>query len=267
MGAISMGHGGSYLEAFFRDGKTIILPIDHGTAIPTPGLEQPKGLIEATMAVVDGYVVNYGLAKAFGGIFAAKPICLRTDIYKPAYGGNPDEGAFRVFGAEEAMQVGASAVMNMLYLEHPNEAAMIRECADLIADCASVELPVILEVLPFGIGRPDDYTLGSISFGMRVAAELGADVVKTAYPTGARAEEFRSAVEACFVPVIVLGGAAMGDDLALLTMVKNAMDAGAAGIAIGRNVWQHENPGGIARALQKTVHEGWSVENSLAIID
>ena len=96
--------------------------------------------------------------------------------------------------------------------------------------------------------------------------ELGADVVKTAFPTGASVDAFRAIVESCFVPVVVLGGAAMGDDAALLGMVEKAMAAGAAGVAIGRNVWQHGNPAGIARALQAVVHGGEKAESALRLV-
>src|SRR5690606_11632801 len=135
--------------------------------------------------------------------------------------------------------VEAHAVMNMLYTHHPNEAGIFREVAELIADSLEDDLPVILEALPFGIGRPDDYTLEHIGYTMRAAAELGCDIVKTAFPTGASAEAFRPLVEACFVPVIVRGGAALGQDRAILETVRKAMDAGAIGVAVGRNVWQH----------------------------
>ena len=100
----------------------------------------------------------------------------------------------------------------------------------------------------------------------RAAAELGADIVKTAFPTGASAEEFKDIVDACFVPVIVLGGAAMGDDEALLSMVKKAIDGGASGIAVGRNVWQHPNPQGIAKALYAVVHDDASVESAVKLV-
>ena len=118
----------------------------------------------------------------------------------------------------------------------------------------AMEMPVILEALPYGIGRGDEYTLENISFTVRMAAELGADVVKTAYPTGASADEFRSIIEASYVPVVVLGGAAMGDDDALLKMVSDAMAAGAAGVAIGRNVWQHPQPEEIAKRMCEIIH-------------
>lgn len=252
------------LQQFFReDGRSIILPIDHGTAVPVPGLESPRALIEELNPHVDGYVVNLGLGIACLDLLEDKGVCLRTDCYKPVFGDNTDEGSFRLYSMDEAATIGANAVMNMCYVHHPNEVGILRDCAELIAESLEEEIPVILETLPFGIGRPADYTVANIGFAMRMAAELGADVVKTAYPTGATVEQFRALVDACFVPVIVLGGSPMGDDRALLTMVRNALDAGAVGIAIGRNVWQHPTPKRIAAALEAVVHEDASVESAL----
>jgi DhnA family fructose-bisphosphate aldolase class Ia len=90
--------------------------------------------------------------------------------------------------------------------------------------------------------------------------------VKTTFPTNGTVDDFKVIVEAALVPVIVLGGAAMGDDKALLAMVKNAMDAGASGIAIGRNVWQHSNPPAIAAALNAIVHDSSSVDVALKLV-
>ncbi len=252
------------LAKFFQnDGRTLILPIDHGTAIPVPGLEDPAALIEQLNPYVDGYVVNLGVAFAAAEALDGKGICLRTDCYKPRFGENLDEGSYRLYGADEALICGAHAMMNMLYSHHPNETGITREVAELIGESLESDVPVILEALPFGIGRPADYTPENIGFTVRAAAELGADVVKTAYPTNASPDAFRAIVDACFVPVIILGGAALGDDRALLEMVKQSLDAGGAGIAVGRNVWQHPAPDRIAKALHALVHENASVDSAL----
>ena len=255
------------LKKFFPNDRTVILPIDHGTAIPVPGLEDPAGLIEALNPVVDGYVVNMGVAKACGDLLEGKGTCLRTDVYKPVAEGQPDHGSYLTYSVEDALAVGADAMMNMLYTDHPSEAGMVRDCASLISEGMSAEMPLIIEALPMGIGRPDDYTPEKIGFVVRMAAELGADVVKTAFPTGGSVGDFKKIVDASFVPVVVLGGAAMGDDRALLEMVAMAMEAGASGIAVGRNVWQHANPPGVARALAAVVHEGAGIECSLRLVD
>ena len=239
------------LSRFFReDGRTAILPIDHGCAIPVPGLEKPGELIESLSDTVDGWVVNLGVADNFRDELADTGLCLRADIYKPD---NP-AGSYAVFDAEDALEVGANAVMHMLYPGHANEEAITRDCARTIRECASVGIPTIVETLPKGLGLPEEYTMEQIGFAVRMAAELGAHVVKTAYPTGADPEEFAAIIEACWVPVVVLGGAAMGDDEALLKMVSDSMAAGAAGVAIGRNVWQHENPARISAAMASEIH-------------
>ncbi|MCB1064538.1 MAG: hypothetical protein KDN20_16670 [Verrucomicrobiae bacterium] len=248
------------------DGRTVIVPIDHGTAIPVPGMENTGKLIESLSPHADGFVVNLGVAQAFRDILDEKGVCLRTDCYKPVFGSNEDEGAYRLYGADEAAEVGAHAMMNMLYVHHRNEAEIFRECAELIAESLEAEIPVIVETLPFGIGRPDDYTVENIGFAARAAAEIGADIVKTAYPTEATSDQFKAIVDACFVPVIILGGSAMGDDAALLTMVKNAIDAGAAGIAVGRNVWQHPTPAKITAALSAVVHDEASVDSAMKLL-
>ncbi|MEM7698968.1 MAG: hypothetical protein AAF236_11235 [Verrucomicrobiota bacterium] len=255
------------LSKFFQDdGKTVILPIDHGSAIPVDAMPDPVSLIEELNGVVDGYVVNLGVALAAGDAFGDRGVCLRTDVYKPVFGENLDEGAYRVYGADEALTVGAHGMMNMLYPHHANESGIFREACELISESLESDLPVLMEALPFGIGRPDDYTVENIKFTARVAAEIGSDVVKTAFPTGGSSDDFKAIVDAAMVPVIVLGGAAMGDDLALLTLVRTAIDGGASGIAVGRNVWQHPTPKKMAAALAAVVHGGDSADTALKLL-
>ncbi len=250
----------SFLRA---NGRTVIVPIDHGTAIPVPGLEHPAELIAALHPWADAFVVNYGTARACRSALDGRATCLRTDVYKPALAGHVDHGAWMTCGAVEAVRVGARCVMHMLYPHHPDEARQFRESARLISECHAAGLPVITEVLPYGLGRTADYTPENISFAVRAAAELGADVVKTAWPGDKDA--FRRIVDATYVPVIVLGGAAANDDASILGMVADAIAAGAAGIAIGRNVWQHANPPLMLRRLHAIVHEAATAPDALSL--
>lgn len=253
------------IDSFFRDGKTVILPIDHGVAIPVPGLENPFQLIEEVNPYVDGYVLNLGLALRTGDLLTGKGICLRTDVYNTRTTGK-GAGSINVYGLAEAEMVGATGVMNMLFPGGENEELITQNCADLISESLDVDIPVILETLPVGLGQTEHYTVEKIGFAVRLAAELGADVVKTAYPVGGTVDDFKRIVESCYVPVIVLGGAAMGNDLDLLSMTHDAIKAGASGIAIGRNVWQHKNPAAIARSLAAIVHEGAKVDEAITLL-
>jgi DhnA family fructose-bisphosphate aldolase class Ia len=236
------------LETFFRDGKTVILPIDHGCAIPVPGLENPFAMVEKVNEFVDGYVMNLGVALRAGDILAGA-------------------GSIGMWNCEDAEMVGANAVMSMLYPGIAYENINFQENADLIRGSMDTDIPVIIEALPHGLGVKDKYTCENIQFATRLAAEIGADVVKTPYPIDAKSpDDFRRIVENCFVPIIILGGPAMNDDTDLLKTVEDAMEAGAAGIAIGRNVWQHKNPAAIARSLAAIVHEDASALEALALL-
>jgi DhnA family fructose-bisphosphate aldolase class Ia len=242
------------LGAILREGRTVILPIDHGVAIPVPGLENPTELIQRVNPYVDCYVMNLGLAVRTADVTTEKGICLRTDVYNVRSTG-PGAGSIPVFGTDTAELIGAHAVMNMLYPGAEDEQPTLLACADLVQQSLSNDIPVIIETLPVGLGQTAHYTVEKVGFAVRLAAELGADIVKTVYPPGATVDEFRRIVQQSFVPVVVLGGAAMNDDASLFKMVENAMRAGAVGIAIGRNVWQHPRPLAIARSLHALVHE------------
>ena len=253
------------LDLFFRNGKTVILPIDHGVAIPVPGLENPFDLVERVNPFVDGYVMNLGVALRAVDALAGKGICLRTDAYNTRMAGD-GAGSIALYGIEEAEMVGANAVMNMLYPGSVNEKTVMQDCANLVMSSMDSDIPVIIEALPFGLGQADKYTVDNVRFAVRLAAEIGADVVKTPYPVNGTVEDFKRIVGQCFVPVIILGGAAMNDDAGLLKIVEDAMTAGAAGVAIGRNVWQHKNPAAIARSIAAVVHEDVSALEALALM-
>ncbi|MBP7951490.1 MAG: hypothetical protein KA004_17755 [Verrucomicrobiales bacterium] len=256
------------LETFFgNDARTMIIPMDHGTLVPVPGLGNGRDVIRELRDFADGFIVNYGLAACAAEELEDKGVCLRTDCgntfvrkeaeFTPA-------GAYRLWSAEAAYAVGATAVMNMCFPGHVSEAEIIADCAALIEEARESDMPVMLETLPYGLGRPEAYTPENIRFAVRLAAELGADVVKTAYP-GSK-EEFRSIVAECYVPVIVLGGQVSNAPNAILEMVRDAMDCGAAGIAIGRNIWQHPTPVKMARALHAIVHENESAGNAALLL-
>ncbi len=96
---------------------------------------------------------------------------------------------------------------------------------------------------------------------MRIGAELGADFIKTHYVPPI--EQYRSAMQACYCPVVILGGSKTDDEADILEPVAEALEAGAQGVAIGRNVWQHRDPQAMCRALITLVHGGATVAQAL----
>ncbi len=255
------------LKHFFHPAtnRTVMIPIDHGTLLPVPGLEDTGAPIEALKPYCDGFIVNLGVARAFRHELAGKGVVLRTDTGNTCVENQNTDGSFRIYGIEEARSVGAHALMNMTFPGHPREMANLIDCADLIAECLESPHPVMLEALPYGLGKVWDYTPEKIHFCVRLGCELGADVVKTAYPGDK--EAFRRAVAEAYVPVVILGGAASSDSERLLHDVADALDAGASGIAVGRNVWQSAEPVKMAKALHALVHENASGEEAVKLLN
>ena len=97
-----------------------------------------------------------------------------------------------------------------------------------------------------------------------MAAENGADIIKTFY-TGER-DSFKKVIRSCYLPVLVLGGPKTRSDREFLTSIRGAMDAGAAGVVIGRNVWQAPSPTAMTRALVALVHQDASVDDALSLL-
>jgi fructose-bisphosphate aldolase/2-amino-3,7-dideoxy-D-threo-hept-6-ulosonate synthase len=124
-------------------------------------------------------------------------------------------------------------------------------------------MPLLAMIYARGPKIEDENGVEAVKIAARVGAELGADIVKTSY-TG-DPESFREVVEGCPVPVVIAGGSKLGD-LETLKMIKGAMDAGAAGLSIGRNAFQHEYPDRLVRAACAIVHESQTVEEAIKIL-
>ena len=110
----------------------------------------------------------------------------------------------------------------------------------------------------------DEYDVNNVKHAARVGAELGADIVKVTY-TGS-VETFSEVVNGCPVPVVIAGGEKMDSDEDIFKMVEGALAAGAAGLSIGRNAFQHKDPEKMVAALCKMVHEGVSIEEAVKIL-
>jgi class I fructose-bisphosphate aldolase len=125
-------------------------------------------------------------------------------------------------------------------------------------------MPLLAMMYPRGPTVKDENGFEYVSHAARIGAELGADVVKTVY-TG-DVESFHKVVQGCPVPVVLAGGARMKTDLDVLELGENSMKAGAAGLSFGRNVFQHEKPDAICKALSSIVHQGANAKDAARLL-
>ena len=240
------------MKRIFRDdGRALIVAMDHGLIDgPCAGLEQPATTIaRITAGGADAVLTSYGVATRFAAELAGLGLILRVDGGATSLGGSSGQGAL-FFGVEEALRIGADAVAVSAFPGSPLEVASLERLAQVIAAAHKWGLPVMAEMVPGGFDSPPDKrTPHAIALAVRVAAELGADLVKTPYCTG-----FEQVIAGCYAPVVVLGGAKRGNEAAMLADVEAAIAAGGAGVAIGRNIFQAEDPTAMTAAVARVVH-------------
>ena len=246
---------------FAADGRTVIVAMDHTAYFgPMAGLEHPGDVLQAVVeAGADAVLTTPGIAARFGDRLGRAGLILRADGGSSQRDPQP-AGLRQIISVERALRLGADALVCMGMIGFPDESASLRVLTDLVDECSRWGLVVLAEMLVNGRdgNKP---TAEDVAFAARVGADLGADIIKTNYIGPPNA--YRAAIASCYVPLVVLGGEKADDDRAVLESVANALEAGAAGVAIGRNVWQHANPAGMTRALVALVHGGASVDESL----
>jgi len=170
-----------------------------------------------------------------------------------------------VFGIEDVLTTGADAATAMYMPGIVNGHGSTIYFPRLATEAHRWNVPVMAEALPYGFeAHPEARAVDKVADACRMAVENGADIVKTFY-TGER-ESFKKVIRSCYTPVLVLGGPKTNSDGEFLASIRDAMDAGALGVVIGRNVWQAASPTAMTRALVALVHHDASVDDALRIL-
>ncbi len=248
---------------FAQDKKTFIMAMDHGANFDVlPALRDVNKVTrEIAAAGADAFLATTGMVDKHGDAFLGKGIILRIDG-GVSFLGDRSRPTQIVARAEDALRLGADSVITMAFPGSKFEADYLSDLSRTIYEHHAWNIPVTAEALPRGFEKADDSrTPTNITFSCRQAVELGADIIKTIY-TGDQ-ESFKALVDSVYAPVVILGGAKKVPEEQLLREIKNGLEAGCAGIAMGRNIWGHENPARYAAAIAKLIHEDCSVEAAL----
>jgi fructose-bisphosphate aldolase, class I len=249
------------------DGRVLTVAMDHSMVQgPVRGLERPEQLIEQMIeAGADALLVSYGTLRRFGHLMRGRvQVIARVD-------GGPSirTGTWReyddwrlLYDVEDLAALGADVAIVMHFVGAPVEVDTLQNMATAAAQCQRSGLPLMVEALACPHPNiPNIFEPAAIALAARIAAEYGADIVKTTY--SGDVDSFRTVVESATVPLLVLGGERMGDDRSVLELVHGATTAGAAGIVMGRNIWQSSDPARMVRALRAIIHDGASVADVL----
>jgi DhnA family fructose-bisphosphate aldolase class Ia len=185
---------------------------------------------------------------------------------------NPEKGqpqVIQIADVEEAARLGADAVVLFTALAGDTEAAMIRTLAGVGKECATLGIPFIAEAeFPTTYASvsdlKDQYGFEYLRRNVRLCGELGADIIKTNWPGDE--ESFAKLVQAANgIPVVLAGGSRLEDD-ELLGRMESAMNVGAIGCSVGRNIFMHKSPEAITRALSRVIRERWKADKAIAAL-
>ena len=245
--------------------KTVIIPMDHGMTMgPIPGIGDIKGTIDK---VVEGganaIILHKGMVEA-GHRGGGKDVGLIVHLSASTSLSPYPNTKVPVCTVDEAICLGADAVSVHVNLGDVMDTAMLRDIGETSKSCREWGMPLLVMMYTRGDKIKDQFDVKYVKHAARVGAELGADIVKVNY-TGSP-ETFREVVEGCPVPVVIAGGEKVETDKDLLQMVAEAISAGAAGVSIGRNAFQHKEPIRVIQAIGKMVHEGWIMDRALEFL-
>jgi len=246
------------LRRLFRrhSSRLMVVPLDHSI---TDGPVVPRGSTidrlagQLTAGGADAVVVHKGsLRHIRPARFAGMSLILHLNA-STAHAPDPD-AKYLVTGVEDAVRLGADAVSVHVNLGSREERQQVGDLGRVADLCDRWNLPLMAMVYPRGPQVTDPHDPRLVAHAVTLAADLGADIVKTSWAGSAAA--MLDVTAACPIPVLVAGGPPRGTEGEVLGFVRDVLLGGAAGVAMGRNVFQSPDPRGMAAAVARLVHEG-----------
>lgn len=233
-----------------KDGHTQFLPIDHGYFQgPTRCLERPGDTIRDLLPYADGLFVTRGVLRSCVSPDIDTPIILRVSGGSSVVGEDLADEILTV-SIEEMLRLNVAAVGLSIFVGTPYERQTLENLAELVSACEDYGIPVMAVT---AVGKElEKRTARYLALGCRIAAELGAKVVKTYYCE----EGFEKVTHGCPVPVVMAGGPKCETELEVFEFVYDGMQKGAIGVNLGRNVWQSPHPVAMMRSLNAVIHAG-----------
>ena len=258
------------LGRILKNGRALIFAFDHGFEHGPSDFPQdrvdPRVVVKFVVeAGFDAIMMNRGIAVATWDLWAGKlPLILKltgkTSLRPPEM----QLLQYRIGGVRDALSMGADGVAGTVYWGAPNEGVMAEAFSRIVEEGDLVGMPTMMLAYPRGPAIKNRSDPEVVRYATRASAELGADLVKTHF-TGST-ESFREVVRASPVPVLMSGGVKEDNPAEFLKVVESVMEAGGAGVVVGRNVFQSKEPVRLGRALSAIIHEGASLEKAAKIL-
>lgn len=239
------------IARIIKNGRSVILPMDHGITQPEKGIEKVDRVVKAVQEYIDAIIVHKGIAKRSEVIAEMESGLIIHLSGSTVWADDPNDKRV-VTSVEKAISLGADAVSMHVNIGSRTEADQIEKLGNVSEVCDWYGIPLLAMMYPRGNIEANTET---VRHAARVGYELGADILKVPYVT-----RFEEVTAICDVPVVVAGGS-KGSEYELYRKVEDVMKRGAAGVAVGRNVFNSNQPAKIAKALHMIVHNNLSAED------
>jgi DhnA family fructose-bisphosphate aldolase class Ia len=264
----NVGKGMRLKRVIDPDGVSVICALDHGMTSPTflePLADIGVRTREAVAGGANVIMMSKGMIRVAQEAFSPTTSLALLLSASAGPGGDRPE-IVQIADVDEALVLGADAVVLFTALGGDTEAGMVDILSAVGRECAALGMPFIAEAeFPTTYATVEalkqQYGFEYLRRNVRLCVELGADIVKTNWPGDQ--ESFARCVEAASgVPVVLAGGSRL-DDAELLHRMEQAMEAGAIGCSVGRNIFMHPRPEAITRALSRVIRERWTASKAL----
>ena len=232
-----------------KTGRALILPIDHGYFLgPTRKLENPGETVAPLLPYSDALMLTRGILRNCIDPGSDVPVVLRVSggvsVLQEDLSNETITTSIR-----EAVRVNASALALSIFIGAPHEHQSLKNLAKLVDEAEEYGIPVLAVT---AVGKElEKRDARYLALCCRIAAEIGARFVKTYY-----CDDFEKVVESCPVPVLIAGGPRMDTELDALQTAYDALQGGAVGVIMGRNIWQNDHSVAMIRAVRAVLHEG-----------
>ena len=241
-----------------KNGRCVMLAVDHGYFLgPTEKLEVPERTIEPLLPYVDSIMLTRGVLRTSLSPLSDVPIVLRVSGATSIVGDDLSNETITT-SLEDAIRLNVSCLALSIFVGSKYEHQTLANLATLVDNGERYGIPILAVT---AVGKEMVRDARYLGLACRIAAELGAHVVKTYY-----CENFEKVIEGCPVPVIIAGGKKLAKEIDVLELTFNAIKDGASGVDMGRNIWQSDHPIAMIKAVRSIVHEGFSLKEAADLL-
>lgn len=244
-----------------ENGRTIIVPMDHGVTVgPIEGLDKMGEVVDRVAEGGANAVLGHVGLPMYGHRKRGKDVGLILHLNGSTNLSTAKNNKVMVNTVEEAIKFGADAVSIHINIGGQDDSEMLSLLGNVSKECRHWGMPLLAMMYPRGENIQDEYDVEVVKVVARIGAELGADIIKTNW-TG-DIDSFKEVVKGCPAPVIIAGGAKKGTR-GILETTADAIQAGAKGVAYGRNIWQSKETTLLTKAICLIVHKDYTVEEAI----